>query len=184
MIILSGNNRCYFSDENLYIVKPGTNSSKILVRPPAVNPAFASPNEKHGTHRTPMDQYGWDEYMKKLNGDKFDAAVHWGLAMFNNRTRPDFYEGGAQMESLFFSGNLLRAVPHSYGWMRVITLDYYAGPPDGMPTFEQNPIFVQQFTTINRINRVVKIRIPELYYPVVSKYTVYMPERCLMPFHG
>ena len=143
-----------------------------LKGPPMVFPAFAAPSRTSGTHRTKMTVNGWEAYLRKLNGDKFKAAVANHLAMFNG---PDEWPEGDKMESLIFGCNLVRAVESEVdGWARLITLNYNAGPPAGMPTYEENPVYVQKFTMIWRDGAITS-RVPELYYPVVSKYPVFMP---------
>lgn len=166
-------------DVGLFRVMVDENSDK-LNQPPAVVRMYVNTNKKHGTAVTPMALNGWDKYLKKLNGDKFETAVHYKLAMFNGQAG-GFYEGGDEMSSLMFAGNLVRAVPVGGGWYRVITLDWNRGPPKHMPTYEDDPISVQEFTVINR-NGVLKRRYHgRLYYPVVSRKPVYMYHDQLEP---
>lgn len=177
MILIQLGDRTLFSDPGeMFRVRPGFNSFDLR-QPPAVVRAFANTNKAHGNHVTPMNKYGWEEYLRKLNGSRFENAIHTRLAMFN--------DAWPNMSSLFFAGNLLRAVPviGKLGWMRVITLDYYAGPPEDMPTFDVNPIFVMEFTMKGRFTQKLTTRnFGRLYYPVVSRYPVYMPLSYLEPW--
>lgn len=178
MILIQLSDRTLFSDkEDMYRVRPGFNSL-ALRQPPAIRRAYASTNMAHGRHVTPMHKYGWDEYLRKLNGRKFKLSADPKLAMFNG-------QGWPNMHSLFFAGNFLRAVPvvGKPGWMRIVTLDYLAGPPDDMPTFDVNPIFVMEFTLKGRLTQKLSTRnFGRLYYPVVSRYPVYMPSSFLEPW--
>lgn len=136
--------------------------------PPMMMPAYANTSTKSGTHRTPMNRYGWDRYIEALNPGRFEQAVSSALAMFNEA-------GWPQMESLIFGCNLVRAISTDKpAWARILTLRYEDGPPAGMPTYAENPLAVQAFTCICR-GGVIIGRDPMLYYPVVSKYPVYMP---------
>ena len=177
MILIQLSDRTLFSNpEEMHRVRPGFNAT-YLRQPPAIRRAYANTNIRHGNHVTPMNKYGWEEYMRKLNGDQFDQAIGTRLAMFN--------DGWPNMSSVFFAGNLLRAVPvvGKLGWMRVVTLDYYAGPPKDMPTFDVNPIFVMEFTMKGRFTQKLKTRnFGRLYYPVVSRYPVYMLVSSLEPW--
>jgi len=179
-------------DDNLFRVRDDTTSpytgkkpreivrpdGTILAGPPMPFPAYTTASTTSGTHRTNMSPYGWEEYLRMLNGEKFDQAVGSDLAMFNNRNG----EGWPQMESLIFGCNLVRAkqaVILKDGewitkpeWAQIVTLDYFAGPPVGYPTFAEDPVAVQKFTVIWR-EGVVGSR--ELYYPVVCKFPIYMP---------
>lgn len=149
--------------------------NKGLGCPPQVVPGFVNPNDASSTCRTPMSRYGWEKYIQKLNGDKWLASVGNGLAMFNNVDT--WEEGNDKMESLFFgAGCLVRAVPSEQKpatWARIITMDYEAGPPPGMPTFWQDPVLVQRFTIICRSGNVY-LHTNDFYYPVVCRYPVYM----------
>jgi len=139
-----------------------------LACPPMMIPAYANTSTTSGTHRTPMNLYGWDAYLEALNPGKFKQAVSAALAMFNQA-------GWPQMESLLFGCNLVRARESGKdGWAEILTLDYEAGPPAHMPTYEEDPLAVQAFTCICRDGAITG-RTPMLYYPVVSKYQIYMP---------
>lgn len=158
----------------LFRLRLGPNSHDLRL-PPAVVRARSRTHLSSGNKVTRMDRYGWDDYLRKLNGRKYDASIRSDLAIFN--------PGWPRMSSVYFAGNLLRAVPaEKRGWMRIITMEYEAGPPKDMPLFDQNPIYVMQFT-LNawRENRII-LRHPVLYYPVVSQHPVYMPETWLEPF--
>lgn len=170
--------RCYASTENLYRVRRGYNSHNLR-QPPAIVRAFTRPSTKSGNHSTRMDRHGWEDYLRKLNGKKFDASIHSRLAMFNNQHGM----GWPKMKSLFFAGNILRAVPtDKRGWLRIVTLDYASGPPEGMPTFRDNPIYVMEFTLNDWGAEKLLTRGNRLYYPVVSTHPVYMPVSRLEPF--
>lgn len=158
---------------NMYRVRHDTTSpnwgfklrfNKTLKGPPEVVPTFERTISSASTIRTPMSRFGWAAYLRKLNpGRLFDVAVQKGLAMFNGMDTWD--EGNDKMESLIFGGNLVWAVESGkYKWARIITLDYNSGPPAGMPTYDENPLFVQKFTLIWRKSAVTS-RKPELYYP-------------------
>jgi hypothetical protein len=175
---------------NMYRVRHDTTSpytdfkpryNPALRGPPEVFPAFGDPVKNVGKITTPMSRYGWTAYLRTLNpGKLFDVAVHKGLAMFNSPNT--WAEGGDKMESLLFGGNLVWAVESgTYGWARIITLDYESGPPAGMPTYDENPLFVQKFTMIWRGGKVTS-RVPALYYPVVARYPIYMRWSWLEPF--
>ena len=154
---------------------------QALKGPPEVNPAFGSTLEAHGTIRTPMTRFGCASYLHKLNpGKHFDVAVDESLAMFNGRDT--WGNGNDKMESLIFGGNLVWAVESgTFKWARIVTLDYNLGPPGGTPPYDENPLSVQKFTQIYR-EGVVRSRVPELYYPVVARYPIYMRWSWLEPY--
>lgn len=149
-----------------------------LKTPPMVNTMLVNTNEAHGTTRTPLDIYGWDEYFMFLNGDKWEQAASSTLAMFN-------HSGWPQMESIMFGCNLIRAKQAvidgetKNGWAELITLDYYAGPPIHYPTYYDDPVAVQKFTMVGADQGNVFSR--ELFYPVVCKQPTYMRWAWLKP---
>lgn len=174
---------------NMYRVRHDTTSpnwnfkprfNKTLKGPPEVVPVFERPLSAANTIRTPMSRFGWAAYLRKLNpGRLFDVSVHRRLAMFNGQDTWD--KGNDKMESLIFGGNLVWAVEsRKYKWARIITLNYKSGPPAGMPTYDENPLFVQKFTMIWRNGKVIS-RKPELYYPVVARYPIYVRWSWLEP---
>jgi len=142
--------------------------------PPMVYPMFAATSEVSGTQRTRMDHYRWYEYIEKLNPGRFEAATSRALAMFNEAGWPN-------MESLMFGCNLVQAVESGKpAWARIITPRWEDGPPEGMPTYQENPIAAQAFTCVFRDGTITG-REPMLYYPVVSRYPVYLPWSWLEP---
>lgn len=162
----------------------------LLNCPPCVFVAFTAENETSGPARTPMAAYGWTEYLMKLNGDKWEAATAPNLAMFNTREQDDdgndlSWEQRDNMESLFFGGGaLVRARPaprYPYVWAEIITHDYYAGPPAGMPTFWENPIAVQRFTAICRSGGLI-LHMNDFFYPVTCKDKIFMKWSALERF--
>lgn len=166
----------------LWNYEPRYNSA--LNCPPCVQTAFATENITSGDVQTPMIPYGWDDYIKKLNGDKWEQAVAPHLAMFN--TRDDVpWEQRDNMSSLLFGGGaLVRAVPASRKpntWARIITANYTSGPPEGMPTFWENPIYVQRFTAICRGGGLI-LHANDFYYPIVSDETIYIQWDALTRF--
>lgn len=177
MIILRIRGQTYAPAGGVYRVRDDNHSPytgnaprqhRTLSCPPMMIPAYANMSTKSGTHRTPMDKYGWDRYIDALNPGRFQQAVSSALAMFNN-------SGWPQMESLLFGCNLVRAAPTSKpGWARILTLRYEDGPPDHLPTYAEDPLAVQAFTCICREGAIIG-RDPMLYYPVVSRYPIYMP---------
>ena len=162
-----------------YLLRPEDLNAKNsnLAGPPQMVPGHTRPSTTSGTSRTPMSRNGWEDYLRKLNpGKLFDVAVATGLAMFNQRaTDPDEpFSERDKMESLMFGCNLVRAVPSNEKpaiWARILTLDYEAGPPAGMPTYEEDPVAVQKFTIIWRGGAITS---RELYYPVVARYDCFM----------
>ena len=172
--------------EPLYRVRDDNNSAyanyqprynEHLAGPPMMVPMHTRESVTSGTSRTPMSRNGWEDYLRKLNpGKLFDVAVATGLAMFNQRAAdPDEpFSERDKMESLMFGCNLVRAVPSNEKpaiWARILTLDYEAGPPAGMPTYEEDPTKVQKFTIIWRGGAITS---RELYYPVVARYDCFM----------
>lgn len=117
-----------------------------------------------------MSLYGWEEYMRFLNpGKQFDIAVDRTLAMFNGA-------GWPKMESLFFGGNLVRAIPADKpGWMQIVTMNYADGP-DYHFSYDEAPGLVQKFTIIWRDGHISS---RDLYYPIVCAKPIYMPEAWL-----
>jgi hypothetical protein len=151
-----------------------------LAWPPQVNPAFAAPNETSGTHRTNLDNYGWDSYQRWLLNDNstlFRYATDDGLAMFNS-------SGWPQMESLLFGNNVVIAetAGQKYGWARIVTMDYEAGPPHPYVDYQSAPWFVQKFTTVNKHGAVGLSARGEVFYPLVSSQELYFPLDWLEPF--
>jgi len=172
--------------ETLYRVRDDNNSAYSGYMPryneklkglPMMVPMHTRASTTSGTSRTPMSKNWWDDYLRKLNpGRLFDVAVASGLAMFNQRyADPDEpFSERDKMESLMFGCNLVRAEPSiakPETWARIITLDYEAGPPAGMPTYEEDPVAVQKFTIIWREGAITS---RELYYPVVARYDCFM----------
>ena len=155
-------------DDNTNPYTNGPRQNDALVCPPMVFPGWSTTRIGSGTTRTNMSKYGWEEYLRQLNGEKFEAAVSRKLAMFNGA-------GWPQMESLLFGCNLFRAVEtDKAAWARILTLDYTAGPPQDMPDYATDPVAVQKFTMICRMGGILS-RNPPLYYPVVSNYPIYIP---------
>jgi len=167
---------------NLFRVKDTPRWNANLLCPPQVNPMRVRPIDVAGTTTTAMHKYGWEEYLRVLNF-KFDVAVATGLAMFNKRLDvPDDevpFSDRSSMESLLFGRNWRLAIPWSYGWYRIITLNYLAGPPLDMPTYKQNPITVQKMTMVCRKGGVLA---RHLYYPVVCHIDVFFPSDLLEPW--
>jgi len=141
----------------------------VLPCPPAVNVFYVDCSLLHGGIRTDIDRYGWLDYLKKLNGDKWEQSMDRNLAIFNNKTGEDT----TMMQSLGFDCNLFwLKETDKWDWAQVWTLDYYNGPPEGMPTFEENPVFVQKSTAQCRLGAIISHK-NNFTYPVVHKQPIY-----------
>jgi len=172
----------FATPDNLYRVRDDDppRQHESIQCPPQVNPLRERPLEAASTIRTPMSKNGWEGYLRALNGEKFDQAVAPGLAMFNNKDRETWEDGNDKMESLLFGRNWLFALPTEiWNWKLVMTLNYMAGPPPGMPSYEENPIFVQKFTWICRKGAVGS---RNLFYPVVARVPVFIQAERLEPY--
>jgi hypothetical protein len=191
-IVVLNNGKLQYSYEGIpiYIVRDDNHSPRTgyaprqlnLTCPPQVVPAFTGTNLTASTARTRMNYNGWGDYIKKLNRDKWEQSVSNSLAMFNGI---DEWPDNDRMESLFFgSGCLLRAIQSEQKpatWAEIITLNYEAGPPVNMPTFWENPIFVQRFTVICRSGNIY-LHKNDFFYPVVCSSKIYMPWSWLVRF--
>jgi len=184
MATLSFGGIAFSTTENLYRVRDDDppRFNEALQCPPQMQPMFEKPSDSSGTHRTRMSFYGWEEYLRQLNGDKFEVAVAKGLAMFNDRGADPSapFDTRDKMESLLFGRAWVLAIPAGvWGWHRVLTLNYAAGPPKGMPTYKENPLYVQKFTMICRKGAVTA---RQLYYPVVTRLPVFIKSNLLEPW--
>lgn len=178
-VLSNGHLQYFYEGLPIYIVRGDVTSPRfgyaprqheVLACPPQVNPASVVLNETGGTARTNMSLYGWDKHFKKLNGDKWEQAAADNLAMFNT-------SGWPQMESLFFGeACLVRAVPSKdkpATWARLVLPDYTSGPPANLPTFWENPIYVQRFTAICRKGATI-LHQNDFFYPITCSLPVFM----------
>lgn len=184
MRVLFYKDMAYSNTVNLYRVRdlyPPRNQN--LNCPPAVNPLKERPLDAASTVFTKMCSYGWDSYLRELNGDKFESAVGPAYAMFNHpieySDQPFCERDG--MESLVFDRAWVLAVPDIFGWMRVLTLPYTAGPPKERPSYEQNPLYVQKLTYQCRSGNMFSRK---RYYPMTCSVPVYIESSRLEPWNS
>lgn len=131
MQVLFYKDMAYATTANLYRVRdmyPPRNHPRIPC-PPAVNTMRERPLSAANSVTTYMCRYGWDDYLRDLNGRYFDAAVAERYSMFNKRhdVGATFCDR-AQMESIIFDRAWVLAIPAVFkdrewwGWKEIITL--------------------------------------------------------------
>ena len=155
-----------------------------LPQTPEVVPLFAAPKAASGTQRTVIDS-GWEYYMDALNG--FDESklvylkgTHAGL--FNGAGFPN-------LESLTMGGNVVSISEIQNGFGRVNTMNYGQVETVETATYSTRPDLVHKFVVVvwskkNKSTYWVNPPKGSLYWPLVSKFPVWIDMDRVEPFPG
>ncbi len=149
---------------------------------PEVVPLFAAPKDASGTHRTVIDG-GWEHYLNDLNGfdnDKLDYLKGKTTALFNGSGFPN-------LESLTMGGNVITLDEIQGSWGRVHTMDYNKVETVDEVNYMTRPDLVHKFVVVvwsRRLKTTYWVNPPKgsMYWPLVSKFPVWIPMERLEPF--
>jgi len=149
---------------------------------PEVFRMFVALSLGSGTHRTKVDG-NWGIYIDALNDHnarklKYLKANNSGL--FNGAGFP-------QLESLTMGGNVIALVEIQNGWGRVRTLDYINPGTLKEMNYLTRPDLIHKFVVVgwsreNKSTYWVNPPPGDIYWPLVSSRTVWMPLEVLEPF--
>lgn len=149
---------------------------------PEVVPLFAAPKLGTGTHRTPLVG-AWEDYMSALNGfdeGKLNYLKSPISGLFNGAGFP-------QLESLTMGGNIITLDRIDGGWGQVHTQPYGIAGRAETENYNTRPDLVHKFVVVvwNRKTKSTYWTTPPrgaIYWPFVSRNTVWIPMHYLEPF--
>lgn len=149
---------------------------------PETVPMFASVKKTAGTARTPITSE-WESYMNALNGfdkQKLKYLKSADTALFNTAGFP-------QMESLTMGGNVITLDQVRGNMGLVHTLPYGQAPTVDGVNYKTRPDLVQKFVVVvwdRKTKSTYWVNPPPgvIYWPLVSKYTVWIEMERLEPF--
>lgn len=158
------------------------NSDGMRDQTPEIVPLYLLPKTTAGTGRTTVSG-GWEVFINNLNnndGAKLNYLKSDISALFNT-------SGFPQMESLTMGGNLITLDTVREGWGMVNTLAYNSPPNANTVNYFTRPDLVHKFVVVGwkRSTKTTIIVNPpkgDVYYPFVSRRTVWVQMERLEPF--
>lgn len=151
------------------------NSDGMRNQAPEIVTLFLDPKFTSGTGRTTVDG-GWETFINALNNNdrgKLNYLKSDISALFNTAGFP-------QMESLTMGGNVVTLDEVRGEWGRVSTLDFGSPPNASDVNYFTRPDVVHKFVVVgwrrsSKSTIIVKPPKGDIYYPLVSRRTVWVP---------
>lgn len=158
------------------------NSDGIRRQTPEIVTLFLEPKSTSGTGRTTVNGR-WETFIDALNDNnrgKLNYLKSKTSALFNTAGFP-------QMESLTMGGNVVTLDEVRGEWGRVNTLDFGSPPNASEVNYFTRPDLVHKFVVVgwrrsSKTTIIVKPPKGDLYYPLVSRRTVWVPMERLEAF--
>ena len=160
------------------------NSDGMRDQTPEIVTLFLEPKSTSGTGRTTVDG-GWETFINALNSNdrgKLNYLKSDISALFNTAGFP-------QMESLTMGGNVVTLDEVRGEWGRVSTLDFGSPPNAEEVNYFTRPDLVHKFVVVgwrrsSKTTIIVKPPKGDIYYPLVSRRSVWVPMERLEAFPG